>query len=515
MVYSTIMQPNDQAKFSAMSSPAPAQPASVRAPVTQAHFIYGALSEGHWIAGAGDSFETRNPAHPDRVVGRYTAADRAQVDDAVHGARAAQRAWARRPPIERGAVVARWLDALVARRDEIAQAAVLEQGKPLAEAQGEFDKGVAEARMMIGLALRDHGMVMPAARAGFRNLVLRRPRGVIAAVCPWNFPVMTPLRKLAPALLYGNAMVLKPSEFTPAAACLIADIAQPFFPAGLVQLVNGMGAVGAALVGHEGVDGVTFTGSIATGRRIYAAAAASLAEISLELGGKNAAIVNDATKLDAALDAIAGAAFAVCGQRCTAVSRIVVKRELHDRVAAGLVARARALRLGDGLQPGITTGPLIHEAHRNKVHEMYTRGLHDGAERLCGGHFAQPESAPQGWFYAPTVLAAVTPSMEVAREEVFGPVITLQPYADFDEALAIVNGVEHGLTAALFSDSHSLVQRFLNECETGMLHVNHGTVPDNHMPFGGIKHSSVGASSSVGPSAMQFYTTEHAAYLAS
>ena len=476
---------------------------------------FGALLGGQWVEGKGGAFETRNPAHPDQVVGRYTAADVAHVDEAVHAARLAQRAWATRPPIERGTVVARWLDAVVARRDEIARAIVLEQGKPLIEAQGEFDKSVAEARMMIGLASRGHGEVMPAARPGYRNLVLRRPRGVIVAVCPWNFPVMTPLRKLAPALLFGNAVLLKPSEFTPAAACLLADIAQAFFPAGLVQVVNGSGAVGAALVGHSGVHGVTFTGSIATGRRIAAAAAQSLAEVSLELGGKNAAVVNDATDVDAALDAISGAAFAVCGQRCTAISRIVVRRELHDRVAEGLVARARALRLGDGLQPGTTAGPLIHAEHRDKVHGMLTRALSEGAERLTGGRFAQPEQASQGWFYEPAVLAAVTPTMEIAREEVFGPVITLQPYADFDEAMAIVNGVEQGLTAALFSDSHTLVQRFLNECETGMLHVNHGTVPDNHMPFGGIKHSGVGVYSSVGPSAIQFYTTEHSAYLKS
>ncbi len=476
---------------------------------------FGLLTAGGWQAGQGGSFETRNPAHPGQVVGRYAAAGADQVAQAVQAARPAQRAWAKCPPLERGAVVARWLDALGARRDEVARAIVLEQGKPLAEARAEFDKGLAEARMMIGLAARGHGEVMPAARPGFRNLVLRRPRGVIVAVCPWNFPVMTPLRKLAPALMYGNAVLIKPSEFTPAAACVVADSAWSFFPPGLVQVLNGDGAVGAALVGHEGVDGVTFTGSIATGRRIATAAAQTLAEVSLELGGKNAAIVNDADDLDAALDAISGAAFAVCGQRCTAISRIVVRRELHDAVAAGLVKRARALRLGDGLQPDTTAGPLIHAAHRDKVQGMVARARQAGAEVLTGGGFAQPASAPEGWFHEPTVLARVTTGMEVARDEIFGPVITLQSYADFDEALAIVNGVEHGLTAALFSDRQTLVQRFLDECETGMLHVNHGTVPDNHMPFGGIKHSGVGVYSSVGPSAIGFYTTEHAAYLKS
>jgi aldehyde dehydrogenase (NAD+) len=488
-------------------------PAGVSGCAPEVRYAFGALLNGRWVVAQGADFETFNPAHPGGRVGRYGVASPAQVDEAVHAARQAQRAWAQRPPLDRGAVVARWLDALALRRDEIVLATVLEQGKPLAEARGEFDKGLAEARAMIGLASCDHGTVMPAARPGFRNLVLRRPRGVIAALCPWNFPVMTPLRKLAPALLYGNAMLLKPSEFTPAAACLIADSTVPFFPAGLVQVLNGQGAVGGVLAGHPDIDGVTFTGYIATGRRIVAGAAASLAEISLELGGKNAAVVHDSASLDAALDAIAGAAFAVCGQRCTAISRIVVRHELHDRVAEGLVTRARALRLGDGMHDSTTTGPLIHAAHRDKVHGMVTRALHAGARLLCGGQFAEPESAPQGWFYQPTVLGGVTPSMDVAREEVFGPVLTVQACADFDEALAIVNGVEQGLTASLFSNSHALVQRFLTECEAGMLHVNHGTVPDNHMPFGGIKHSGVGAYSSVGPSAIHFYTTEHSVYL--
>ncbi len=476
-------------------------------------YRFGCLIDGQWIEGSGGDFATHNPAHPERQVGAYTAAGAAQVAQAVASARRAQRAWAARVPLERAGIVAAFVAEVEAGAPEIARAIVLEQGKPLAEANGEIAKSCAEARTMLGLAAQAQGEVMPAARAGFRNLVLRRPRGVIAAVSPWNFPVMTPLRKLVPALMFGNAMVIKPSEFTPAAACLVAQIAQQFFPPGLVQLVNGDGRVGAALVGDAGIDGVTFTGSIDTGRRIYAAAAPSLAELSLELGGKNAAVIHDAVDLDAALDAISGAAFAVCGQRCTAISRIVVQHALHERVAKGLVARARRLQLGDGLVAGTTTGPLIHGAHRDKVAGMVQRARRDGADLLTGGGFAQPGSAPEGFFYEPAVLAGVRPEMEIARDEIFGPVLTLQPYDDFDEALAIVNGVEHGLTAALFSDSHTLVQRFLSECETGMLHINHGTVPDNHMPFGGIKHSGVGAYSSVGHSSIQFYTTEHSAYL--
>ncbi len=475
---------------------------------------WGHLIDGRWSDAGAAGLRTHNPAHPRQVVGEYAAGAVAEAEQALAAARRAQRAWGRVPPLERCAAVARWLDAVQARGDAIAEATVREQGKPLGEARGELGKSLAEARAMLGLALRGHGEVMPAARNGFRNLVLRRPRGVIVAVSPWNFPIMTPLRKIVPALVYGNAMVLKPSEFTPAAACIAADASRGVLPDGLLQLVNGDGALGAALVAGPGVDGISFTGSIATGRRIFAAAAGSLAELSLELGGKNAAIVHDTPDVDAALDAISGAAFAVCGQRCTAISRILVHRDLHGQVVDGLVARARALRLGDGLLPGVTTGPLIHDAHRSKVSGMVERAVAGGAELLTGGAAVQPESAPQGFFYAPTLLDRVDPGSEIAREEVFGPVLTIHSFGDLDEALALANGVEHGLTGALFSQQHSVVQRFLDECETGMLHVNHGTVPDNHMPFGGIKHSGVGAFSSVGPSAIQFYTTEHSAYLA-
>lgn len=478
-------------------------------------FEFGSLIGGDWNAADGAIFETRNPAHPERIVGVYRAAPEGFVAVAMEAARSAQADWARRSTVERGERVERWLDEVERRADAIVRATVLEQGKPVAEARAELAKAISEARTMIGMARGGAGEVMAATRPGFLNLVVRRPRGVILAICPWNFPIMTPLRKLAPALVYGNAVILKPSQFTPAAAALLADAARETLPAGLVQVLNGDGAIGGALAASPGIDGITFTGAIPTGRRIFASAAASLAELSLELGGKNAAIVNDPPDLEVALDQIAAAAFAVCGQRCTAISRIVVRRTLHDAVAEGLGARAKSLRLGDGLQPGVTTGPLIHEAHRRKVAGMVARAQAAGATAICGAREARPDSAPDGFFYEPTVLTGVTGDMEIAREEVFGPVLTLQPYDDFEEALTIVNGVEHGLTAALFTNDQRLVQTFMARCQTGMMHINHGTVPDNNMPFGGVKSSGVGVYSSVGPSAIQFYTTEHSVYIAS
>ena len=365
---------------------------------------------------------------------------------------------------------------------------------------------------MIGEASRSHSPAMPSSRPGFNNMVVRRPRGVIAALTPWNFPIMTPMRKIAPALVFGNAAILKPSEYTPATACILGDAAKGILPDGLLQIVVGMAAVGQALVSHPGIDGIAFTGSVPVGKKIYAAAAENLTEVALELGGKNAAIVHDTQNLDSCLDQIVGAAYQCAGQRCTGISRVLVHQSLASQVSEGLVKRVRQMVLGDGMREGVTMGPLNNAAQFRKVDAMVKAGVAAGAQVLTGGKAATVDGAAGGYFYEPTVLGEVTPSMSVATEEIFGPVVSVMSYATLDDAFEMLNGVEFGLTSALFSNDHALVQRFIAESDNGMLHVNHGTVPENHMPFGGIKHSGVGAYS-VGPSAAHFFTTEHAVYV--
>jgi aldehyde dehydrogenase (NAD+) len=325
---------------------------------------------------------------------------------------------------------------------------------------------------------------------------------------------MTPMRKIAPALGFGNAVIVKASEFTPAAACLLGELASGLLPDGLLQVIHGGAEVGNALVSHGGVHGVTFTGSVATGRRIVAATAANLAEVSLELGGKNAAVIHDASDLDGCLDQVANAALMCTGQRCTAVSRVLVQRGLHGDVAAGLARRASALRLGDGADPATQLGPITHRAQLEHVKTAVHRARTDGARILAGGVEARIDGCEGGYFFAPTVLDGVRADSAAAREEIFGPVISIVEYETLDDAIDILNGVEFGLTAAFFSNDAKAISRFVDECQTGMLHVNHGTVPDSHMPFGGVKASGVGAYS-VGPSAAAFYTTEHSVYLGS
>lgn len=475
-------------------------------------YSYGNLVNGAWHE-AGPAFATFNPARPSEQVGTYREADAALADLAVAAASEAGRAWRRLAVAQRCEALSRYLDAIEAHRDELADAITAEQGKTLAESRGEVAKACSESRFMLQHAMAEGGTRHVASlRPGVRNLVTRRPRGVIVAITPWNFPVMTPMRKIAPALAYGNAIIVKASEFTPAAACLLGSLAAGTLPAGLVQVLHGGAQIGSALVSHPGVQGVTFTGSVGTGRRIVAATASNLAEVSLELGGKNAAVIHDADDLDACLDQVAQAAMMCSGQRCTAVSRVLVQRKLHAGASAGLARRMAALRLGDGRHPDTQLGPMTHRAQLDHVRGAVLQARQDGAAVATGGKDAAVPGCEGGYFFEPTLLDNVAPDSAAAREEIFGPVVSMIPYETLDDAIRILNDVEYGLTAAFFSHDIRAITRFIDECETGMLHVNHGTVPDSHMPFGGIKASGVGAYS-VGPGAAAFHTTEHSVYL--
>lgn len=454
--------------------------------------------------------EIRNPAAPDEVVATYTETPVGALDDIVAKAHAAQIAWAARAQPERGALIGKFADALEARSTDIAMSITKEMGKPLAEAQGEVAKALGEARATIARASAPIGEVFPSQVPGTVAYTTRRPRGVILGINPWNFPFSTPMRKAMPALVYGNAILLKPASLTPGAVALMAEIAAETLPANLVQAVIGGGALGQTLSEHQGVDAISFTGSVDVGRRVAIAAAGHLAEISLELGGKNPAILNDASDLDAALDQIIAAAFAVCGQRCTAVSRVIVHRELEAAVVAGLAARAGAMQPMDGAAEGARIGPLASAQQLEDVDGFVTRARAEGATIATGGHRLQTPTG--GYFYAPTILSGVTREMEVARDEVFGPVLSVIAYGTVDEALDIANDVAFGLSSCLYSERTDVVERFIAESESGMLHVNAGSFPENHLPFVGMKDSALGVGGSNGPSTIQFYTTEHSVY---
>ncbi|MGC6498332.1 MAG: aldehyde dehydrogenase family protein [Candidatus Puniceispirillaceae bacterium] len=463
--------------------------------------------------GDGATFETVNPARPQETVGRYSWTEETEIPAIVERANAAQAAWAKVPGLERGARLDAFLDAVVAHADRIAEAITLEQGKILAEAKGETMKGATEGRFMVGEAARMGATPIANGRPHFANQILRRPRGTIVCISPWNFPAMTPLRKMCPAIAFGNAVIFKPSQFTPAANYILCEIAQEFFPDGLVQMAMIGGRQASALIATQNIHGVSFTGSVATGRLVGRAAADNLIPAQLELGGKNAAILNDCDDLDHAVTQIFGAAFQTGGQRCTSISRVLVKRDLAEAATALFVEKANAAALGDGMDPTSTMGPLCNRQHWQDVTTTTSKAIAEGAVALAGGFAPDGAGDVGGYFYSPTILGDVAHHSTAGQVEIFGPILSILDYDDFDDAIRIMNDTEFGLTSALFSNRNSLVQRFLAESQNGMMHVNHGTVPDNNMPFGGVKNSGVGAYS-VGPTAINFYTSEHAAYVA-
>lgn len=458
----------------------------------------------------GRAFRIVNPARPSEIVADVKATDPSAMAGILALARAAQAEWRAVPAAVRIARFEAYLAAVSGASEEIAASITAEQGKPLREARGEIAKSVSEGRAMAAHVMSAGTAMVANARPGVRNMVVRRPRGVIGAITPWNFPILTPMRKISPAIAYGNAIILKPSEFTPTAALILARLAKDHFPEHLLQVVVGDAGLGNALC-TSGVDAVTFTGSVAVGKRVAAAASETLAEISLELGGKNAVVVNDVADMGAAVSAIVGAAMQCAGQRCTSISRIVVSEDIADEVVEAVRARCAGLKIGDGAKDDTDIGAITTQAQFDKIGELVQSGKDEGATLLTGGEPVAVEGLKEGRFFAPTVFDNVKPDMRIAREEIFGPVLSILRYRDFDEALAIVNAEPFGLTSALFSNRNDLINRFIDEVHSGMIHINHGTTPDSHMPFGGIGDSGLGAYS-VGPSAAAFYTTEHSVY---
>ncbi|MEM7303036.1 MAG: aldehyde dehydrogenase family protein [Pseudomonadota bacterium] len=461
--------------------------------------------------GGSEAYETVNPADPSENVGRYPIMEDRELAAVLERANVAQQEWANVPGLERSQRLNDFIDAVVANADDLATAGTLEQGKLFRESKGETLKSSAEGRFSVGEAARMNAQAVSTGRANFANQILRRPRGIIFCISPWNFPISTPMRKICPALAFGNAVVMKPSQFTPAASFLLEEISKEFFPENLIQIAMVSGRKASEVIAKEAVHGVSFTGSVPTGKLVYAAAAQNLIPVQLELGGKNGAILNDTDDLDASITQILGAAFMTSGQRCTAISRVIVQKDLASDTKDILISKANAMKLGSGLDETSDMGPLCNLPHWNDVCSVTEKAIAEGAAPLAGG--SAPNCPEDGYYYRPTILGDVEHESIAGQEEIFGPVLSVIEYDTFDQAIDMLNGTEFGLTSSLFSNRNDLVQRFLNESQNGMIHVNHGTVPDNNMPFGGIKNSGVGAYS-VGPTAINFYTSEHSAYIA-
>ena len=470
---------------------------------------------GGWVPSSRNAFyAVHNPARPGECLGEFADSGPADASAAVEAAASAARDWAGTPAPRRGAILYRFAQLLEESKEELGRIITLEQGKALGEAIGEVGRAAAEARFMAGEAFRPYGQTFPSERAGISCSTVGEPIGVVAAICPWNFPVVTPVRKIAPALAWGNTVVFKPASLTPwSAVYLMQLLERAELPPKVVNLVTGAGAtVGDAIVRDSRVRGVTFTGSSKVGAQIYEGVARRLARVQLELGGKNPAVVIDCEDLDGAAREIVSAAFLCSGQRCTAISRVIASEAQADALAERIRAQVERITVGNGLEPGTTMGPLVSMGQFRTVERYVRAGIESGCTVLAGGQPLTDDPEREGYYYAPSLFDRVPADSPLALEEIFGPVLPILRVRDLDEAIAVANSTPYGLAASLFTARSSYIDEFIRRVEAGMIHVNHGTASQAHVPFGGVKDSGEGAYS-IGHTAREFYTNVKAIYL--
>jgi aldehyde dehydrogenase (NAD+) len=470
---------------------------------------------GQWLpAQRGRTFDSVNPADTTDVIGQFSLSDADDVAAAVAAARAAQPGWAAMPAPKRGDVFFRAANLLEARASEVARDMTRDEGKTLPEATGEVGRAINILRYYGGEGARLFGRVVPSERDRVFVHTLRVPLGVVAAITPWNFPIAIPAWKACPAMIAGNAVVLKPSELAPLCAVRLAEVLhEAGLPAGVLNLVHGEGEAGAALVEHPDVRAVSFTGSERTGAKVSAACGARQVRVQLEMGGKNPTIVLADANLDEAAGIVLNAAFGSTGQRCTATSRAIVERSVVEAFTERLTQRAAAMRVGSGLEAGVDVGPSINAAHADAVVTAVEAAVAQGAQVRSGGHRLTDGALASGHFVAPTVLVDVTPSMPIAQEEVFGPVVAVMPVDDFEEALRVANDVRFGLSATLCTTSISSALSFAQRIEAGLVMVNLPSAGvEFQVPFGGTKASSLGPREQ-GPEAVDFYTQIKTVYM--
>ena len=452
--------------------------------------------DGKWLpAGRGEWFESVNPADGRQSVARVTRSGREDVDRAVEAARAAWRSWRLVPAPRRGELLFRAGEILIRRKHELGELVTREMGKVLAEGLGDVQEAIDMAFYMGGEGRRLAGETVPSELPDKECRSVREPVGVTALITPWNFPTAIPGWKLFASLICGNTVILKPSSDTPAcAAALVEALEAAGAPAGVVNLVNGPGGeIGEYLATHPGVDAVSFTGSVAAGERLEGILGTRHRPLATEMGGKNAIIVMDNADLDLALEGVLWGGFGTSGQRCTAASRVVVHEKVYDRFLGMLVDGARRLRLGDGLTAGTDVGPVVNGQQCERVLDYIRIGVEEGARLAVGGRRAAEGELAHGCFIEPTVFADVKPAMRIAREEIFGPVVSVLRCASFEEAAAIVNDVPYGLSSAIYSRDVNTTARAERELQSGIVYINASTIgAEIQLPFGGWKHSGSG-----------------------
>jgi aldehyde dehydrogenase (NAD+) len=467
---------------------------------------------GEWIEGKA-TIHDLNPSDLSDVVGDYSAADETLTIAAVAAAKAAFPQWAATTPQSRAEILDAIGNEILARKEELGRLLSREEGKPLADGIGEAARAGQIFKFHAGEALRVEGTSLPSVRAGVDVMTSREPLGVIGLITPWNFPAAIPAWKMAPALAYGNTVVLKPAELVPATAWAIVDIAaRAGLPKGVLNLVMGKGSIiGEALIHNKDVAAVSFTGSTTIGARVAEACVKRGAKFQLEMGGKNPLVVLDDADLGLAVAAAVNGAFYQTGQRCTASSRLIATRKIHDQFVDRMLAAMRELKVDNALVPGTQVGPVVDDRQLAQDMKYIDIGRKEGARLAWGGE--RLNRATNGYYLQPALFVETTNEMQINREEIFGPIASVIKVADYEEALAVANDTPFGLSSAIFTSSLKHATHFRKNTETGMVMVNLPTAGvDYHVPFGGSKGSSYGPREQ-GRQAVEFFTSTRTHYV--
>ena len=472
--------------------------------------IHQNLIAGEWTGSTGA--ENINPSDTNEVVGLYASASVQDVTDAIAAAKAAFPAWSRSGILERHSILRKTSDEILARKDELGALLAREEGKTLPEAIGETIRAAQIFDFFAGEALRLAGEVLPSVRPNIGVEISREPLGVIGIITPWNFPIAIPAWKIAPALCYGNTIVFKPADLVPGCSWAIVDILhRAGLPKGVLNLVMGKGSVvGQAMLDSPVLSGITFTGSVGTGKRVALASVEHGRKYQLEMGGKNPMVVLDDADLTVAVEAAANSAFFSTGQRCTASSRLIVTEGIHDKFVAALTEKLKTLNVDNATKAGTHIGPVV-DAKQLKTDTDYIEiGKQEGARLAFGGELISRETP--GFYLQPTLFTEATNQMRISREEIFGPVASVIRVKDYEEALAVANDTPFGLSSGIATTSLKHATHFKRNAEAGMVMVNLPTAGvDFHVPFGGRKGSSFGPREQ-GKYAAEFFTTVKTAY---
>jgi len=466
---------------------------------------------GEWVDGA-SAKENINPSDVSDVIGTYAQADAAQAQAAIAAAKAALPGWSATTPQQRADILEAIGTELLARKDEIGRLLAREEGKPLANGVAETMRAAQIFKFFAQEALRVDGVAVPSVRPGVDITITREPVGVVGLICPWNFPIAIPAWKMAPALAYGNTVVFKPADLVPGCAWALAEIAsRAGLPKGVLNLVMGRGSVvGQVMLDSRDVNAISFTGSVQTGSRVAQACAARGAKFQLEMGGKNPLIVLNDANLDAAVAGAVDGAFFQTGQRCTASSRLIVESKIHDAFVEKVVTAIKALKVDHALKDGTQVGPVVDESQL-KQDEMYIEVGRKEAELAWGGERLNRDT--KGHYLSPALFINTKNDMRINREEIFGPVASVIKVESYDEALAVANDTDFGLSSGIYTSSLKAATDFRKKSQAGMVMVNLPTAGvDYHVPFGGRKGSSYGPREQ-GRYAAEFYTSVKTAYI--